>query len=39
MTLNDSMDGAAFSVFIEKFVCPQLWPGGVVVWIIYPHIN
>ena len=26
MTLNDSMDGAAFSVFIEKFLCPQLWP-------------
>jgi hypothetical protein len=24
MTLNDSMDGAAFSVFIEKFLCPQL---------------
>jgi hypothetical protein len=31
MTLNDSMDGAAFSVFIEKFFCPQLWPGAVVV--------
>jgi putative transposase len=31
MTLNDSIDGAAFSVFIEKFLCPQLWPGAVVV--------
>jgi putative transposase len=31
MTLNDSMGGAAFSVFIEKFLCPQLWPGAVVV--------
>jgi putative transposase len=31
MTLNDSMDGAAFSVFIEKLLCPQLWPGAVVV--------
>jgi putative transposase len=31
MTMNDSMDGAAFSVFIEKFLCPQLWSGSVVV--------
>ena len=31
MTLNDSRDGTAFSVFIEKFLCPQLWPGAVVV--------
>jgi putative transposase len=31
MTMNDSMDGAAFAVFIEKFLCPQLWPGAVVV--------
>jgi putative transposase len=31
MTLNDSMDGAAFTVFIEKFLCPQLWVGAVVV--------
>jgi transposase len=31
MTLNDSMDGVAFSVFIEKFLCHQLWPGAVVV--------
>jgi hypothetical protein len=25
ITLNDSRDGTAFSVFIEKFFCPQLW--------------
>ncbi|MEG4055195.1 MULTISPECIES: transposase [unclassified Microcoleus] len=31
MTMNDSMDGAAFAVFIEKFVCPELWAGAVVV--------
>jgi transposase len=31
MTLNDSMDGAAFSVFIERCLCPQLWKGAVVV--------
>jgi len=31
MTLNNSMDGAAFSVFIEKFLCPQFWQGSVVV--------
>ena len=31
MTMNDSIDGAAFSVFIENFLCPQLWPGAVVV--------
>ncbi len=31
ITLNDSMHGVAFSVFIEKFLCPQLWPGAVVV--------
>ncbi len=31
MTMNDSMDGKAFAVFIEKFLCPELWPGAVVV--------
>jgi putative transposase len=31
MTINDSMDGAALAVFIEKFLCPQLWLGAVVV--------
>ena len=31
MTMNNSIDGAAFALFIEKFLCPQLWPGAVVV--------
>ena len=31
MTMNDSMDGRAFAVFIEKILCPQLWAGAVVV--------
>lgn len=31
MTMNGSMDGDAFGVFIEKFLVPQLWPGAVVV--------
>jgi transposase len=31
MTMNDSMDGPAFAVFIEKFLCPELWKGAVVV--------
>jgi putative transposase len=31
MTINASMDGEAFALFIEKFFCPQLWPGAVVV--------
>lgn len=31
MTMNGSLYGAAFMVFIEKFLCPQLWPGAVVV--------
>ena len=31
MTMNDSMDGKAFVVFIEKFFCPELWPRAVVV--------
>ena len=31
MTMNDSMDGQAFTVFIEKFLGPQLWAGAVVV--------
>jgi putative transposase len=25
MTMNDSINGSAFAVFIEKFFCPQLW--------------
>jgi putative transposase len=31
MTMNDSMDGQAFTVFIDKFLGPQLWAGAVVV--------
>jgi putative transposase len=32
MTMNDSMDGRAFAVFIEKnFLCPELGKGAVVV--------
>ncbi|MEG4213117.1 transposase [Microcoleus sp. S13_B4] len=31
MTMDDSMEAAAFAVFIEKFLCPQLWAGAVVV--------
>ncbi|NEQ71135.1 MAG: transposase [Symploca sp. SIO2D2] len=31
MTMNNSMDGAAFDVFTEKILCPRLWPGAVVV--------
>lgn len=31
MTLDDSMDGKAFQVFVEKCLIPQLWTGPVVV--------
>lgn len=31
MTLNDSMDSAAFKVYISKCLVPQLWKGAVVV--------
>lgn len=31
MTLNDSMDAAAFKVYISKCLVPQLWKGAVVV--------
>ncbi|MBW4601025.1 MAG: transposase [Calothrix sp. FI2-JRJ7] len=31
MTLNGSMDGNAYKVFIEHFLLPQLWVGAVVV--------
>ncbi|MEG4205622.1 transposase [Microcoleus sp. Pol7_A1] len=31
MTLDGSMDGKAFSVFIEHFLVPNLWKGAVVV--------
>lgn len=31
MTLNGSMNGEAFKVFIEQCLLPQLWTGAVVV--------
>lgn len=31
MTMDNSMDGKAFEVFIKNFLVPQLWPGAVVV--------
>ena len=31
MTLNGSMDGNAFKVFVENCLLPQLWDGAVVV--------
>ena len=31
MTLEKSMDSAAFEVFIQECLAPQLWPGAVVV--------
>jgi transposase len=31
MTLDGSMDGQAFSIFVEKCLIPQLWSGAVVV--------
>ena len=31
MSLDGSMDGKAFEVFIKHYLTPQLWPGAVVV--------
>jgi hypothetical protein len=31
MTIDDSLDGQAFEVFIENFLVPELWVGAVVV--------
>lgn len=31
MTINGSMDGEAYKVFIERCLLPQLWVGAVVV--------
>ena len=31
MALNGSMDGKAFSVFVEHFLVPNLWDGAVEV--------
>ncbi|MBE9047639.1 transposase [Pleurocapsales cyanobacterium LEGE 10410] len=29
--LNDSMDAAAFKVYVSKCLVPQLWKGAVVI--------
>ncbi len=34
-----TMDAAAFAVFIEKLLCPQLWAGAVVLMDNLPLIN
>ena len=40
MTLNGSMDGNAFKVFVEKCLLPQLWDGASVVMDNLPaHIK
>ncbi|MEG4069469.1 transposase [Microcoleus sp. Pol11C2] len=31
MKMNDSSDRAGLGVFIEKFLCPELWAGALVV--------
>lgn len=31
MTLDDSMDAAAFKVYVSKCLVPQLWKGAVVI--------
>lgn len=31
MTLQGALDGAAFEVFIEHFLCPKLTPGQIVI--------
>ncbi len=31
MTMDNSMDGKAFEVFIEQCLVPHLWSGAVVV--------
>jgi len=31
MTIDDSLDGEAFEVFIERFLLQELWVGAVVV--------
>jgi transposase len=36
ITMNDSMDGKAFEVFIQKCLVGQLWEGVVVVMDIVP---
>ncbi|MFB8789629.1 MAG: transposase [Potamolinea sp.] len=31
MTIDNSLDGQAFEVFVEKFLVPELWSGAVVI--------
>ena len=31
MKMDNSMDGKAFEVFVEKYLVPELWVGAVVV--------
>ena len=31
MTINGSRTGQAFEVFMQQFLVPKLWDGGVVV--------
>ncbi|MFB8791013.1 MAG: transposase [Potamolinea sp.] len=31
MTMDNSLDGQAFEVFVEKFLVPELWSGAVVI--------
>ncbi len=31
MTRDEALNGQAFAVFIEQFLCPKLWQGAVVV--------
>ncbi|NER37770.1 MAG: hypothetical protein F6J93_28060 [Oscillatoria sp. SIO1A7] len=37
--LDNSMDRAAFDVFVEKCFCPNLWLGAVVVMDNLPAHN
>ena len=39
MTLDGSMNGKAFQVFVEKCLLPQLWEGAVVIMIMSPPIK
>ena len=39
MTLNGSMDGNAFKVFVEKCLLPELWSDAVVVMEMFQHIK
>ena len=35
MTVNGSMNGNAFKVFVEKCLLPQLWPGA---WVVMDNV-